>query len=142
MQVQAAVPLQVPPVTMKEQQQSEAVVHVGLEMPLQVLGRIHAETRQDSAPDSVPTEFSGELIFRDGASASFYCSFITENSEWAVVSGTNFATRRSSDMNRCVRPKLRPRLPLVNTPPVISGTQPVVPGTQSVPSASTEGRSV
>src|SRR5438105_6874139 len=39
-------------------------------------------------------------------------------------------------------PKLRPRLPLVNTPFVIKGAQPAVPGTHNVPSASTDGRSV
>ena len=33
-------------------------------------------------------EFSGELFFKSGVSASFYCSFITENQEWAILSGT------------------------------------------------------
>ena len=31
---------------------------------------------------------SGELLFRDGVSAGFYCSFRTENQQWANVSGT------------------------------------------------------
>jgi predicted dehydrogenase len=31
---------------------------------------------------------SGELVFRGGASAGFYCSFRTENQQWANVSGT------------------------------------------------------
>jgi predicted dehydrogenase len=39
-----------------------------------------------SAP--VPTEFSGELFFAGGATASFYCSFRTELQQWAHVSGT------------------------------------------------------
>jgi predicted dehydrogenase len=36
----------------------------------------------------VPTEFSGELFFPGGVSATFYCSFQTENQQWAHVSGT------------------------------------------------------
>jgi predicted dehydrogenase len=32
---------------------------------------------------------SGELRFRGGVSASFYCSFVTENQQWANVGGTN-----------------------------------------------------
>ena len=30
---------------------------------------------------------SGEMLFPDGASASFYCSFRTANEQWATVSG-------------------------------------------------------
>lgn len=52
------------------------------EMPEEVTGRIL------SRQGAVPTEFSGELFFKSGVSASFYCSFITENQEWAIVSGT------------------------------------------------------
>jgi predicted dehydrogenase len=52
------------------------------EMPAEVTGRIL------SSQDSVPTEFSGEMFFKSGVSASFYCSFITENQEWSNVSGT------------------------------------------------------
>jgi predicted dehydrogenase len=40
----------------------------------------------DSAP--VPTEFSAELLFAEGVSASFYCSFVTELQQWVHVSGT------------------------------------------------------
>ena len=56
-------------------------------MPERVSGRILAETRPGSA-DSVPLEFSGELFFANGVSASFYCSFLTENQEWVNLSGT------------------------------------------------------
>src|SRR6185503_20560643 len=56
--------------------------------------------------------------------------------------GTNLATRRSSETKLCVRPKLRAKLPLVNWPSVINGAQPGWLGTHSVPSASTDGRSV
>src|ERR1041384_354380 len=51
-------------------------------------------------------------------------------------------SRMSSDMNRCVMPMLRPRLPDENTPLVINGVHPVAPGTHNVPSDNTEGRSV
>lgn len=56
--------------------------------PVQVTGRIHAETRQTADSPPVPLEFSGTLAFADGASASFYCSFTTANAQWALVSGT------------------------------------------------------
>jgi predicted dehydrogenase len=36
----------------------------------------------------VPLEFSGELFFSGGVSASFYCSFVTEVQQWADVSGS------------------------------------------------------
>jgi predicted dehydrogenase len=36
----------------------------------------------------VPMEFSGEMFFPGDVSASFYCSFCTENQQWANVSGT------------------------------------------------------
>jgi len=56
-------------------------------MPVRASGRMLSETKP-GAPDSVPLEFSGELWFEDGVSASFYCSFLTENQEWVNLSGT------------------------------------------------------
>ena len=57
------------------------------QLPERVSGRILVEHgRQDSALP-VPLEFSGELFFAGGVSASFYCSFRAENQQWAVVSG-------------------------------------------------------
>lgn len=32
-------------------------------------------------------ELSAELFFPDGVSASLYCSFITQNQQWAVIAG-------------------------------------------------------
>jgi predicted dehydrogenase len=58
------------------------------EMPEDVTGRVLSSSGIGDAQESVPTEFSGELFFKSGVSASFYCSFITENQEWANVSGT------------------------------------------------------
>lgn len=52
------------------------------EMPLQVVGRLHSDI------GGVPLELSAELLFANGASASFHSSFVAENSEWACVSGT------------------------------------------------------
>ena len=57
------------------------------QMPKRVAGRILRQVQQKGAPHSVPTEFSGELFFENGTSAAFFCSFIAENQQWAVVSG-------------------------------------------------------
>jgi len=57
------------------------------EMPSFVSGRILASLQGEGSPKSVPGEFSGELIYDDGFSASFYCSFLTENQQWAHISG-------------------------------------------------------
>jgi len=62
-------------------------------LPLQVTGRVLSEYKRQSSKSTVPTEFSGELFFEDGVSASFYCSFITENEQWANVSGTRGSLR-------------------------------------------------
>jgi predicted dehydrogenase len=51
-------------------------------LPERVIGHLIA------AHDGVPTEFSAELFFADGVTASFYCSFRTELQQWAHVSGT------------------------------------------------------
>ena len=58
------------------------------EMPQQVTGRIHSEVAQDAGLATVPREMSGELLFKDGISASFHTSFVSENAEWANISGT------------------------------------------------------
>jgi predicted dehydrogenase len=58
------------------------------ELPTHVAARRLAEAGRPDSPGTVPTEMSGELIFRGGVSASFYCSFRTENQQWAYVSGT------------------------------------------------------
>ena len=57
-------------------------------LPLQVTGRIHSESQRVRRAAPVPTEFSGELFFPDGVSASFYSSFLAHNAQWATVSGT------------------------------------------------------
>ena len=55
-------------------------------LPNRVSGRVLAQAGPN---DDVPTEFSGEMFFRDGISASFYCSFSVEHQQWAHISGTH-----------------------------------------------------
>lgn len=52
-------------------------------LPTKVSGRMLCEHAS-----GVPLEFSGELFFAGGVSASFYCSFQTELQQWAHLSGT------------------------------------------------------
>ena len=54
-------------------------------LPERVAGRMLTA----HGPDAVPVEFSGELLYPGGVSASFYCSFVTENQQWAGISGTH-----------------------------------------------------
>ena len=58
------------------------------ELPARVTGHILAEHRRPDSPAAVPTDFSAELFYADGVSASFYCSFLTEIQQWANVGGT------------------------------------------------------
>ena len=58
-------------------------------LPERVSGRILSEHGSGKTP--VPMEFSGELLFPGGVSATFYCAFRTVNQQWAHVSGTNGA---------------------------------------------------
>ncbi|HWN97601.1 MAG TPA: Gfo/Idh/MocA family oxidoreductase [Methylomirabilota bacterium] len=58
------------------------------QMPRTVTGRILAEVRGDKNSLPVPTEFSGELLFDNGVSSGFHCSFLTQNEQWAYVSGS------------------------------------------------------
>lgn len=60
---------------------------LGWRLPERVSGRTLAELKRPDSPDTVPVDFSGELLFEGGVSASFYCSFVTENQQWANVSG-------------------------------------------------------
>jgi predicted dehydrogenase len=53
------------------------------ELPRRVSGRVLG-----SARNSAIMEFSGELDFSDGATASFYCSFLSPDQKWLNVSGT------------------------------------------------------
>lgn len=58
------------------------------ELPERVTGRTLTAGRRGDSAEDVPTEFAGELFFAGGVSASYYCSFVTENQQWANMSGT------------------------------------------------------
>ncbi len=58
------------------------------QLPERVVGRLLAGHAPGVGPP-VPMEFSAELFFPGGESASFYCSYRTANQQWATVSGTN-----------------------------------------------------
>jgi len=58
------------------------------QMPTRVRGQLLAAAGSPDSPDRVPVEFSGELLFGNDVSASFYCSFQTENQQWANLSGS------------------------------------------------------
>jgi len=57
-------------------------------LPERVRGHILAQRTRPDSRLPVPVDFSGELFFPGGVSASFYCSFITETQQWANVGGT------------------------------------------------------
>jgi predicted dehydrogenase len=58
------------------------------QLPQGVTGRVLA-SHNSGAGAQVPMEFSGEMFFATGESASFFCSFRTDNQQWANVSGTH-----------------------------------------------------
>lgn len=58
------------------------------QLPSEVRGRILSTLQGQDSPASVPGEFSGELLFDNGVSAAFYCSFVTENQQWIHASGS------------------------------------------------------
>ncbi|MFO1096572.1 MAG: Gfo/Idh/MocA family oxidoreductase [Planctomycetaceae bacterium] len=56
-------------------------------LPTQVTGRLLAQRGRTDSPQPVPTEFSGELLFPGGASADFFCSFLSAHDQRAGVEG-------------------------------------------------------
>jgi predicted dehydrogenase len=56
--------------------------------PLEVRGRVLTSLQGSFSSASVPGEFSAELLFPEGISASMYCSFVTGMQQLARVSGT------------------------------------------------------
>jgi len=57
-------------------------------LPQRVTGRVLSEFKHASSKLPIPTEFSAELLYPDGVSSSFYCSFITGDEQWVNVSST------------------------------------------------------
>ncbi len=66
---------------------------MGWALPRQVTGRMLSEFKHPQSRKAVPTEFTGELFFEGGVSSGFYCSFITEIEQWAMVSGNRGSLR-------------------------------------------------
>jgi predicted dehydrogenase len=58
------------------------------QMPERVMGRTLVQHSRGDGGAPVPIEFTGELFYPGGVSASFYCSFRTETQQWANVSGS------------------------------------------------------
>jgi predicted dehydrogenase len=58
------------------------------QLPERVTGRLLSSVTRPRGTPPVPTEFSGELFFRGGASSTFYCAFLTELAQWVTISGT------------------------------------------------------
>jgi predicted dehydrogenase len=56
-------------------------------LPREVTGRILSRCANRLSPSAVPADFSGELIFADGPSLGFYCSFRAQNQNWVQVGG-------------------------------------------------------
>lgn len=58
------------------------------EMPLSLSANmiLESETSDDAA--SVPLAMSAEMMFADGVTASFYCSFEAHNQQWLNIGGT------------------------------------------------------
>lgn len=56
-------------------------------LPLSVRARMLSTLHGEGSPAAVPGEFTAELTFGDGVTASFYNSFVTENQQWVHLSG-------------------------------------------------------
>jgi len=59
----------------------------GWRMPTRISAQCISTLQGADSPKTVPAEVSAELLFDNGVSASFYCSFITEHQQWAHFSG-------------------------------------------------------
>lgn len=57
-------------------------------LPREVTGRMLGHWQRPGSQAPVPAEFTGEMFYEGGVTAGFYSSFVTENQEWASVSGT------------------------------------------------------
>ena len=58
------------------------------ELPASVTARMLSSHKGDGSPDAVPMEFSAELHFASGVTATSYNSFETAHQQWANISGT------------------------------------------------------
>lgn len=60
---------------------------MGFRAPESVVAHTLTPLRGDASPAAVPGEFSAELFFPGGVTASMYCSFLTENLQVSVIAG-------------------------------------------------------
>ncbi len=58
------------------------------QMPRRVSARMLSQSHRPDSQQDVPMEFSAELFFDGGVSATFYNSFLTENQQWGVIAGS------------------------------------------------------
>lgn len=58
-------------------------------LPREVTGKILSARGNRLSPSAPATDFSGELIFADGSSMGFYCSFRAQLQNWVHVGGAN-----------------------------------------------------
>jgi predicted dehydrogenase len=65
------------------------------QLPREVSGKIISQRGNRLSPGAAPTDFSAELIFANGASAGFFCSFLAEKQQWANVAGMKGSLRLS-----------------------------------------------
>ena len=61
----------------------------GLQMPTHVTARTITPLQGKESAGEVPGEFSAELLFPNGLSAAFYCSFLTGNQQTVLLSGSD-----------------------------------------------------
>ena len=59
------------------------------EMPVEVRGRMLSSVDRTDSVDKVPTEFEGDMLFANGASAVYFNSFHCENSQVSIINGEN-----------------------------------------------------
>jgi len=57
------------------------------QMPRRVSARMLSQSHRPDSKLDVPMEFSAELFFDGGVSATFYNSFITEHQQWGFIAG-------------------------------------------------------
>ena len=59
-----------------------------LQLPTHVSARTITPLQGDASEGEVPGQFSAELVFGNGLSASFFCSFLSENQQTVLLSGS------------------------------------------------------
>jgi predicted dehydrogenase len=59
------------------------------QLPVSVTSRTLKDSRPTSGSPGVPLEFTSELFFADGVTASLFCSFLVRNQQWGNIGGTD-----------------------------------------------------